>query len=81
MLTGECECYPETNYPTALTWKPELESGIFANLMRIGHAILGITPANPEHERAFLLGRILSLLFVAAFSIGPFVFLLPRIMR
>ena len=50
-------------------------------IMRLGHTILGITAPPPEHERAYLLGWILLLLFVAAFSIGLFMFLLPRIMR
>jgi hypothetical protein len=51
------------------------------NLMRIGHAILGITPAKPEHERAFLLGWILSLLSITALAIGLLLLLMPRIMR
>ena len=51
------------------------------NLMRIGHAILGITPAKPEHERAFLLGWILSLLLITAAGIGLVLLLMPRIMR
>ena len=39
-------------------------------LMRMGHTILGITAPPPEHERAYLLGWILSLIFMIAFSIG-----------
>jgi len=50
-------------------------------LMRISHAILGITPAKPEDERAFLLGWIVSLVLIIAFAVAVFVFLLPRIMR
>ena len=50
-------------------------------LMRMGHTILGITPAKPEHERAYLLGWILSLLLITAFAIGLLLLLMPRIMR
>jgi len=50
-------------------------------LMRIGHAILGITPAKPEHERAFLLGWIVSLLLIAAVAMGLMLLPVPRIMR
>jgi hypothetical protein len=50
-------------------------------LMRMGHAILGITPAKPEHERAYLLGWILSLLLIVALAIGFVLLLVPRIMR
>jgi hypothetical protein len=50
-------------------------------LMRIGHAILGITPAEPEHERAYLLGWTLSLIVIVALSIALMLFLVPRIMR
>lgn len=50
-------------------------------LMRLGHTILGITAPPPEQERAYLLGWILSLIFVFAFSIGLVLFLVPRIMR
>lgn len=50
-------------------------------LMRIGHAILGITPAKPEHERAFLLAWIVSLLLIVAMAIGLMLLLVPRIMR
>jgi hypothetical protein len=50
-------------------------------LMRISHAILGITPAKPEHERAFLLGWVLSLLLIIAMAIGLMLLLVPRIMR
>jgi len=51
------------------------------NLMRISHAILGITPAKPEHERAFLLGWIVSLLLIVAMAIAMLLFLVPRVMR
>ena len=50
-------------------------------LMRMGHTILGITAPPPEHERAYLLGWILSLILVFAFSIGLVLFLVPRVMR
>jgi hypothetical protein len=50
-------------------------------LMRMGHTILGITAPPPEHERAYLLGWILSLLLIIAFTIGVVLFLVPRIMR
>ena len=50
-------------------------------LMRISHAILGITPAEPEDERRLLLLWIVSLGLIIAFAIAVFVFLLPRIMR
>ncbi len=49
-------------------------------LMRMGHTILGITPARPEHERAYLLGWIAALLLVALISVGLVLFLAPRIM-
>jgi hypothetical protein len=41
----------------------------------MGHTILGITAPPPEHERAYLLGWILSLVFIIAFSIGLVFFL------
>jgi hypothetical protein len=50
-------------------------------LMRISHAILGITPAKPEDERPLLLLWIVSLGLIIAFAVAAFVFLLPRIMR
>jgi hypothetical protein len=50
-------------------------------LMRMGHTILGITAPPPEHERAYLLGWIVSLLVLFAFGIGLLLFLVPRIMR
>jgi hypothetical protein len=50
-------------------------------LMRMGHAILGITPAKPEHERAYLLGWTLSLIVIIALSMYLVLFLVPRIMR
>ncbi|HEY2913907.1 MAG TPA: hypothetical protein VGK21_11150 [Candidatus Angelobacter sp.] len=49
--------------------------------MRISHTILGITPAKPEHEHAFLLGWILSLLLITAVGIGLLLLLMPHIMR
>ncbi len=51
------------------------------NLMRISHAILGITPAKPEDERGLLLLWIVSLGLVIAFTVIVLLFLLPRIMR
>jgi len=50
-------------------------------LMRISHAILGITPAEPKDERRLLLLWIVSLGLIIAFAVAVFVFLLPRIMR
>lgn len=50
-------------------------------LMRISHAILGITPAKPEHERAFLLAWIVSLLLIIAVATGLLMLLMPRIIR
>jgi hypothetical protein len=50
------------------------------HLMRMGHTILGITPPRPEHERAFLLGWIVALLFVAMITVALVLFLVPRIM-
>jgi hypothetical protein len=49
-------------------------------LMRMGHTILGITAPPPEHERAYLLGWILSLLLIVAFTVALVFFLVPRIM-
>ena len=49
-------------------------------LMRMGHTILGITPAKPEHERLFLLGWIAALLLVVLIAVGLVLFLVPRIM-
>lgn len=50
-------------------------------IMRLGHTILGITAPPPEHERAYLLGWILSLLLIIAFTFGLLLFLVPRIIR
>jgi len=50
-------------------------------LMRISHAILGITPAKPEDERAFLLGWIVSFVLIIALTVAVLFFLVPRIMR
>ena len=54
---------------------------ILLKLMRMGHAIMGITPPPPEHERVFLLGWIVSLVLIIVASIGLVTFLVPRIMR
>jgi hypothetical protein len=54
---------------------------ILLKLMRMGHAIMGITPPPPEHERVFLLGWIVSLVLIIVASIGLVMFLVPRIMR
>jgi hypothetical protein len=53
---------------------------ILLKLMRMGHAILGITPPPPEYERVFLLGWIVSLVLVIVISVGLVLFLVPRIM-
>jgi hypothetical protein len=50
-------------------------------LMRIGHAILGITPARPEDERAYLLGWTLSLLLIVGLTVGLLLLLVPKIMH
>jgi len=50
-------------------------------LMRMGHAILGITPAKPEDERTYLLGWTLSLLLIIGLTVGLLLLLVPRIMR
>ena len=42
-------------------------------LMRISHAILGITPAEPEDERRLLLLWIISLGLIIAFAVAVFV--------
>ena len=65
---------------------PDVEGGaipmeFLLKLMRMGHMILGITPPPPEHERAYLLGWIVSLLFIFSFGIGLLLFLVPRVMR
>jgi hypothetical protein len=80
MLTGSASAILNKLSQSA-EWKPELEVEFLLNLMRIGHAILGITPAKPEQERAFLLGWILSLLLITAIAIGLLLLLMPRIMR
>ena len=54
--------------------------GFLLKLMRMGHTILGITAPPPEHERAFLLGWVLALLLIIAFTVGLVLFLVPRIM-
>jgi hypothetical protein len=54
---------------------------VLLKLMRMGHTILGITAPPPQQERAYLLGWILSLIFIIAFSIGLVLFLVPRVMR
>jgi hypothetical protein len=65
-----------------LTWKvAPIPMEFLLKVMRMGHTILGITAPPPEHERAFLLGWIVSLLLLFAFGIGLLLFLVPRIMR
>jgi hypothetical protein len=54
---------------------------VLLKLMRMGHAILGITPPPPEDERGYLLGWVVSLVLIIVFSISLLVFLVPRIMR
>jgi hypothetical protein len=80
MLTRSCEWYPESAAKrTAAEGAIQVE--FLLKLMRMGHTILGITAPPPEHERAYLLGWILSLILVFAFSIGLVLFLVPRVMR
>jgi len=65
-----------------LTWKAApIPMEFLLKVMRMGHTILGITAPPPEHERAYLIGWIASLLFLFAFGIGLLLFLVPRIMR
>jgi hypothetical protein len=45
------------------------------------HAVLGITPAKPEHERRYLLLWTLALIAVILISIATALLLVPRIMR
>jgi hypothetical protein len=60
--------------------KTEPSSGNSCKADANGHAILGITPPPPEHERVFLLGWIVSLVLVIVISVGLVLFLIPRIM-
>jgi hypothetical protein len=65
-----------------LTWNvAPIPMEFLLKVMRMGHTILGITAPPPEQERAYLLGWIVSLLFLFAFGIGLLLFLVPRIMR
>jgi len=68
------ECYPDVEGSA-------IPMEFLLKVMRMGHTILGITAPPPEHERAFLLGWIVSLLLLFAFGIGLLLFLVPRIMR
>jgi hypothetical protein len=73
-------CYPESAIPKELRWKAKPPVEFLLKLMRMGHTILGITAPPPEHERTFLLGWILSLLLIIAFTVALLLFLVPRIM-
>jgi hypothetical protein len=50
-------------------------------LMRMFHAILGITPAKPEHERRFLLLWAVALILIFLFGLALVLLLVPRIMH
>ena len=45
------------------------------------HAVLGITPAKPEHERRFLLLWTFAVIVVVLISIATALLLVPRIMH
>jgi hypothetical protein len=76
----DCWWYPELAIAIKPWWR-ELPVEFLLQLMRISHAILGITPAKPEHERAFLLAWIVSLLLIIAVATGLLMLLMPRIIR
>jgi hypothetical protein len=50
-------------------------------LMRLFHAIIGITPAEPEHERTYLLLWAVAFVLILILVVACVLFLLPRIMR
>jgi hypothetical protein len=50
-------------------------------LMRMLHMMLGITPAEPERERTYLLLWTGSFALIILIVIASLVFLLPRVMR
>jgi hypothetical protein len=45
------------------------------------HTVLGITPAKPEHERAYLLGWTVALVLVILVMVGVVLLIVPRIMH
>jgi len=45
------------------------------------HMILGITPAEPEHERMYLLMWVVALVAIVAGAILLAMFLMPRVMH
>jgi hypothetical protein len=53
----------------------------FLQLMRLLHTVLGITPAEPKQERAYLLLWAGSFVLILMIVIASVVFLLPRVMR
>jgi hypothetical protein len=50
-------------------------------LMRLLHTVLGITPAEPKQERAYLLLWTGSFALILVIVIASVMFLLPRVMR
>lgn len=50
-------------------------------LLRMFHAVMGITPAKPEDERKFLLLWIGALAMIVLIAIGFVLLLVPRIMH
>jgi hypothetical protein len=81
VISEDCECYPELTTLNKLRRKASATVEFLLKLMRIRHAILGITLAEPEDERRLLLLWIVSLALIIAFAVAVFVFLLLRIMR
>jgi queuine/archaeosine tRNA-ribosyltransferase len=74
------QCYAELSQARDFSSGAVCAVNFLLQLMRMGHMILGITPAKPEHERVFLLGWIVALLLVALIAVGLVLFLVPRIM-
>jgi hypothetical protein len=50
-------------------------------LLRMFHTVLGITPARPEHERAYLLAWTVALVLVVLIMVGVVLLIVPRIMH
>jgi hypothetical protein len=81
MFARCCECYSELINRNQQRRETSFPVEFLLNLMRISHAILGITPAKPEDERGLLLLWIVSLGLILAFTVTVLLFLPPRIMR
>ena len=54
---------------------------LLLELMRIFHSILGITPADPEHERAYLFLWLGVFVLILSIVVGCVFLLVPRIMH